>query len=173
MQTEINAADKLDDIDIKADILHGLWQLLMRTYQVIFRARQKELNKYGISTRASGVLFTALRYKLATPSLIAKQLVLEPQSVSEQLKRMENDGLIRRLKDLHKKNLIRVEVTDKGREVYRMAAKRETTRRIMSVLTSEEQRELWRILCKLRKGAMNELGMDDSDHYPPENPDEL
>lgn len=156
-----------------ADIRHGLWQLLTRTRHVIFKARQKELRRYGISTRASAVLFIALRYDKVTPSLISQQLVLEHHSVSELLKRMEKEGLIKRVKDLERKNLVRIEVTNKGREAYHLSAERESTKEIMSVLTHDEQFELWHILYKLRKKAIQYLGLENLERYPPEDPEDL
>ena len=48
-----------------------------------------------------------------------------------------------RKKDLYKKNLVRIEVTDKGYDLYRTSRKRKYIDSVMSVLTEEEKTVLW------------------------------
>jgi len=159
-----------------ADANYGLWTLLLRTRQLMYKARERELHKCGISPLSSGVLLTVLRLgEEATPSRISRDLFLEPHSISEHLKRMEKEGLVRRVKDLERKNLVRVELTPKGVKSYNESCARESIDTMMSVLTSREQMELWRILSKLRGAALKYTGMKmkEADLYPPSNPEGL
>ncbi|MFC2038758.1 MarR family winged helix-turn-helix transcriptional regulator [Chloroflexota bacterium] len=159
---------------VEKDISYGIWLLLNRTRELIAIVRRKELNKHGITTRQSIVLRAILRLgHEATPARISKEVYLAPSSISEQLKRMEIKGLIRRVKDLDKKNLIRAEVTGKGYELFSKLSKRETIKNVINTLSNEDQLELWRILVQMRKKALDELAMQNSDIYPPDNPEEL
>ena len=120
------------------------------------------------------MLFTVLRLKgQATPAAISRQLFWELHSVSEQLTRMEAKGLIRKVRDLGRRNLIRAEVTEKGVKVYHKSSRRRSRREIMSVLTKEEQLQLWELLAKLREKALHELGVPGSDPFPPSDSGEL
>ena len=152
----------------------GLWVMLNRTRHLMYKARQKELKHYGISVRNAGVLSTIARLGAdISPKTIAQELFLEHHSVSEMLSRMEKKGLIKRVKDQERKNLIRLEVTEKGYEAYRMSTVRESTNIIMSALTQKEKLELWSILSKLRKSTTEHLGVESIDPYPPSDPAKL
>jgi DNA-binding MarR family transcriptional regulator len=54
---------------------------------------------------------------------------------------MEKDGLIKRIKDTPKSNLIRLELTDKGQEMIKVAGKSKSFDRIFSFLTSAEREQ--------------------------------
>ncbi len=149
----------------------GLWQMLARTDHIIAKQRQKELRQYGITMNEAIVLFTVLRLKeIATPANLSHQLFWEPHTVSEQLKAMEAKGLIKKVRDLQRRNLIRVEITEKGLEAYRQSAKRKSTRDIMSVLEKEDQVQLWTLLAKVRERAMHGQGLGDAEPFPPSDP---
>jgi DNA-binding MarR family transcriptional regulator len=153
---------------------HALWQAFTRTHHVISKVRQKELRQHGMTVEEAVVLFTVLRLQgHATPAAISRQLFWELHSVSEQLTRMEAKGLVRKVRDMGRRNLIRAEVTEKGVEVYRRSARRRSAREIMSVLTKEEQHQLWALLAKLRAKALHELGVRGSDPFSTSDPGEL
>jgi len=73
---------------------------------------------------------------------------------------MEKEGLIRKVKDLDRKNLIRVVVTEKGQRAYEQSTKREVIHRIMSSLSEEERQQLSSCLQKLRSKALAEFDME-------------
>ena len=156
------------------DIRFGLWQLLNRTSHLMLKARQKELDKYGISIRSSAILEIIARLgKKTTPTALSRQTFVERHSISEQLARMEKEGLIVKVKDLERKNLVRVAATEKGKEVFKKTAERKSINHITSALTQEEQEQLWLLLAKLRETTMKTLGIEDREYFPPSNPDEL
>ena len=149
----------------------GLWQIMARTNHIVSKVRHKELHQYGVNMNEAVVLFTVLRLKgLGTPANISRQLFWEPHTVSEQLKSMETKGLIKKVRDLERRNLIRVEATEKGFEAYRQSSRRQSTRETMSVLTKEEQVQLWALLAKIRGRAMEQLGLRGADPFPPADP---
>ena len=152
----------------------GLYQLLARTDHIVAKARSKELRQYGITMNDAIVLFTAVRLKRqATPANLSRPLFWEPPTVSEQLKAMEAKGLIRKVRDLERHNLIRVEVTEDGLNAYRESSRRKSTRKVMSVLSNDEQVRLWTLLAKIRQSAMRELGLDDFEPFPPSDPNDF
>ncbi|MEJ2740304.1 MAG: helix-turn-helix domain-containing protein [Dehalococcoidia bacterium] len=98
-----------------ADFDHDLYQMITRTRQVIIKARKTELKKYGVPAVYVAALNVIVRLKKrATPANISRALFLEPHSVSELLSKMEELGLIRRVKDLERKNYVRAELTEEG-----------------------------------------------------------
>ncbi len=87
--------------------------------------------------------------------------------ISYILNRMERDGLLRKAKDLDRKNMIRVSLTEKGKQAYYLSTKRESIRQAISALSEEEYQQLWPCLEKLRSKSFGTLGMDASLFLPP------
>ncbi|MCR4394613.1 MAG: winged helix DNA-binding protein [Dehalococcoidales bacterium] len=146
---------------------HDLWVFLTHTRYAIYRAREKELQRYGISPEQAGVLFIVQALgNRATPSEIARFIVRQPHTVSALIERMEKKGFIKKVHDLDKKNLVRVSLTEKGQKTYEYSTKRGPIHRIMGVLNAEERAQLLKILEKLNNQARKELGLDE-DRLPP------
>jgi len=143
------------------------WVFLARTRDAIFKNRVKEFKKYNLSARQSSVLMVldALDEN-PTPAEVSRWVFREPHSISDFLKRMERDGLIRRIKDLDRKNLISVKITEKGHEAIHNAKKMESIHKIMSSLTKEEHQQLRAILRKLWDKAIRELGIEERPIFP-------
>ena len=143
------------------------WVFLARTRDAILRNRVKELHKYNLSARQSTVLIALEALgTIVTPAEISRWVFREPHSISNFLKRMERDGFIRRVKDLNRKNMIRIEVTDKGRKAVYSARKMESVHKIMSSLSKEEHQQLRAILEKLWGKALENLGIDSRPVFP-------
>jgi len=96
------------DEDINRKQNHVLWTALRNVGYLMERVRTKELSKYGLSTSQVGMLHhvKALGEK-ATPAAIARIQHREATSVSSILIRMEKLGLVKRAKDMARKNLAR------------------------------------------------------------------
>jgi len=143
------------------DEAYNLWWFLARTREILYKARQAELDRYNISARQASVMFViqAIGNK-ATPAKIARLLFREPHTVSAILKNMERRGLVRKTKDLDKKNLVRVVLTDKGLEAYRKSEKRESVHKIMSALSKEKYQQLRSCLEILQEEGLAELGIE-------------
>jgi DNA-binding MarR family transcriptional regulator len=146
---------------------HDLWIFMTHTRYAIYRAREKELQRYGVSPEQVGVLFIVQALgNRATPSEISRFIMRQPHTVSALIERMEEKGFIKKVHDLDKKNLVRVSLTEKGQKVYDYSAKRGPIHRIMGTLTNTERGQLLKILQKLSSAARKELGMD-NDRLPP------
>jgi len=146
----------------------NLWWLLDQARHLVFRVRQKELDAYNISVRqAAALLVIQAAGERATPARISRLLLREPHSFSESLDTMEKKGLVRRVKDLERKNQVRVVLTEKGREVYYQSTKRKSIHLIMSSLSEEERQQLRHCLQILGNKALKELGIEHGMLYPP------
>jgi DNA-binding MarR family transcriptional regulator len=134
------------------------WMLLDRTHKVLERVRETELNKLGITPIEAKVL-DALKTAAepVTPAKLSRWLYREPHSVSGLLNRMVIDGLVRKSKDLGKKNLVRVSLTHKGEEALKQLGNAGAIVKITSHLTKRERDTLERCLQRLQAEAFEVL----------------
>jgi DNA-binding MarR family transcriptional regulator len=137
---------------------YKLWVLLNQAADTTLRARQKELDRYGISSAEAALLFAVQAIgERATPAEITRWLLREPHTVTELLNRMEKGGLVKKSKDLERKNLVRVSITEKGRQAYEQSTKRKSIHKVISSLSQQERQQLRLYLEKLRNKALGEL----------------
>ena len=66
----------------------------------------------------------------------------EPHTISGIIQRMEKKDLVKKYKDSKMKNLMRLEITKKGRQVLNILDERVTINNIMSTLTEKERTQL-------------------------------
>ncbi|MBU2535219.1 MAG: winged helix DNA-binding protein [Chloroflexi bacterium] len=154
--------------DFTEDKDYELWMLLAQAREAMYKARQKELRRYNLSPRQSAVLFIirAIGDKV-TPAEISRRLLRESHSVSEIISRMEKQGLLKKVRDLDRKNLVRIELTEKGSEAYSQAIKRDSIHKIMSALSDEERRQFSTMLITIRDRALKESGKELRTPFPP------
>ena len=139
-----------------------LWAAMHQARDTMARCRERELRKSGagISGIQAAVLWIVKNIDgPATPSEISRWVFREPHTVSTLLTQMEKRGLITKTKDLERRNLVRIEVTEKGEELYRRS--RDTAGvidKIISCLSQEESDSFLACLKKLRGEALEELG---------------
>ena len=152
-----------------SDPKYQLWALLAETRRALLNVRRRELKPYGISPKKSALILAveAMTDRVATPAEISRWLFREPHTVSELVTRMERQGLVSRAKDLGSKKLVRVSLTEKGREICNQSKKLESIRRILSCLSEEEQQQLRSYLFRLRDEALKELGIKYKLPFPP------
>jgi len=116
---------------------------LFRTTEAITRDRQEELRRYDIHHRRAAVLLVIKDIgDSATPSKIARRLRRRRHSISRLLTKMEQDGLVRKSKDLDRRNWVRITLTEKGQEVSDKAIRRESLPKLMSCLSGEERLQM-------------------------------
>ena len=141
----------------------GLWLRLVRAKDVMHRAREKELRTGGIDSSTQAAILFLVRElgDRATPAEISRCLFRRSHGISTVISRMESKGLVKKVKDLDRKNIVRVEVTEKGWKSYDYAAKLTSIHRIMSTLSQKERHELNVLLDKLCGRAGEEIGIDE------------
>jgi DNA-binding MarR family transcriptional regulator len=143
------------------DESYTLWLLLSQTRSALFKARHKRVGKYiHFNLAATLVIVWALNGK-ATPALLSRRLFLEPHSVSELVIRMEKKGLITKIKDAKRENVIRISITPKGRKFCRQTVQPEFVHDIMSALSEEQRMQLRVCLQILYEKALKELGIEE------------
>jgi len=144
-----------------------LYLLLRRTTWAVNKLRDKELETLGTNAVRSGVLGAVLRMgEDSTIARISRQLFVEDHTVSEQIKRMEEDGLLKKTKNPDK-NTTHISITEKGYDIYLTTRVQESIDELMSVLTGKQKNQLWQILSRLREKAVEELGIKNPELFPP------
>lgn len=140
------------------DEVYNLWVQIHRVVDLIVRARERELRRYGIPIRQVATLFAVHAFGgNATLNRLAQFLDRRPHTVSSILTRMEKDGLVKKTSDQDRRNVIHVELTDKGQTAYHHTTRRESINAIMGELASDEQRQLKKLLDRLEARARLEL----------------
>jgi DNA-binding MarR family transcriptional regulator len=136
-----------------------LWVMLEQAHSAIFAAREKDLAQYKTSPMKVAVLFVVQQIgNEATPAEIARWILRKSHTVSGLLDRMEEDGLITRKKNLPKKNLVRVTITEKGKKTLHNSMKRESIRKIFAAIPKDERKQLYTQLEKLRAKGLKLSG---------------
>lgn len=140
--------------------------LLNETHDLILRARDLGLKGAGITTEQADVLWAIdVEEKFsegkghATPSRLARFCMRQPHTMSGMLTRMESIGLVKRKRgaDKKRKNLVWIELTPKGKEALKTAAKQTVADEIFNSIGSGERIELVRLLEKLQKKALHKV----------------
>ncbi len=146
-----------------------LWWLMHQTTHLMERAREKEMKKVSLSVVQAGILFAIqVLGNRATPAELARWHSREPHTISGVLNGMVSKGLVEKIKDLDRRNLVRVAITDKGKEIYNeYVVKRGSIHDMISTLTEEEQQTLWSFLSRMRAKALNRLGAEQEPPAPP------
>ena len=141
--------------------------LLGQVSDILFKAREKELSRYGITAMEAAVLHVVQTIgDRATPAEISRWILREPHSVSGLLNRMVKRGLVKKTKDLEWKNLIRVTATEKGKEAYESSLAAESVPNVVSVLSAGECQQLNSYLLKLRDRGLKEVNIEYEMPFP-------
>ena len=123
-----------------------LWVAITRTHYFLRKLREKELKKMGLSIAQSTVLAIIHRTRDvdidATPVEISKQLLKAPSTTTELIDRMVDQGLVRKIQDLERKNMVRVEMTELGQKLYDKSVKVEYFSKIFAKLTPRRRHSL-------------------------------
>ena len=145
-----------------------LWILFNQTRNAISKARERELQSQHISERHAALLFIIeLIGHDATPAKIARWLFREPHSISEIIDRMEKQGLLKKVKDLDRKNQVRIEITEKGHDYHQRSFIPNNIPDTLSILSDGERKQFVSSLMKLREAAIKRVGIRYEVPLPP------
>ena len=125
------------------------------TYMTLQRARELELDRIGLTIPQAGVLYFLKTSKVPLPPMKLSRLMnRHPHTVSALLTRMEAQGLVKRTKDLRRKDWVRVSLTRKGEEAFKRQITERTARNATSCLSRKELEAMNATCQKLRaRGA--------------------
>lgn len=133
---------------------------MAQTRHLVYRVRSKNLEPLAITSRQAAVLhIITLIGEKATPAEIARWAGRESHTISSNLNTMEKKGLIKKSKDLEKKNLTRISLTEKGREIAVKSINLNSLESLFGDLSKEERQQFGMILEKIQDRAIKELGM--------------
>ena len=145
-----------------------IWALLSQTRDVLAKARDGELRDIDISWIHGAVLFV-IKHAAGpvTPAEMSRWLLREPHSVSRLLVNMEKRGLIRRVKDLERKNMIRLVLTEKGMDACHVAEEgSDTMETIMASLSKRQRANFRSALMTLRDRGFEILNLEPRPPHP-------
>jgi DNA-binding MarR family transcriptional regulator len=130
--------------------------LIGKTRQILLRARKKELDAYNVTPRQAHVL-TCI-YELgekADLSALAEKTERNMNTLSINMTKMEQDGLVKKIRDTPKSTKLRFELTERGYYIYQNVRKVKSAKTIMSALTEEERQQLITLLEKIVDKSQN------------------
>ena len=140
----------------RSDPNFKLWLLFSSINHKMVALREKELYPYNITTSQFRLLriIESLGSK-AILSEVAKIVERKLDVISRQAAMMEKDGLITRIRDKPKSRLLRLELTEKGKELLRTIHSSQGMNEVLSVLSKKERQQmssaLEKVLTKLNK----------------------
>jgi DNA-binding MarR family transcriptional regulator len=143
---------------IKADRDYILLTQFMQVADIFFKVRERELLPQNLSATAAEILFLVDAVgENVTPAKITRLVLREPHTISGILVRMETHGLIKRTRDMERRNHIRITLTAKGDKALKQAMKLEGTTGILTRLSTVQQKQLKATLTVLKEAGMKEL----------------
>ena len=141
------------------------WTLLFQTTHAMRQVTARMFRPLGISP----LELVALRIikgssKPIRPIDLSQLLLRKRTSMSALVNTLQKKRLVRKAKDLDRKNLVRIELTEKGEELYRQAYDISITDqaiyRILRSLSEEQYQQLMASLEVLFEKALQELEID-------------
>jgi len=155
-------------VNIFDDEDYMLWRLFTQARRAMHKARERELRACNLSARQAGALLISHATEgKVTPYKMARWEILERHSISELLKRMEKQGLIRKTCNFDIRKSVRVELTEKGRKSAGLAARCDSFHKIMACLSAKQRKQFRAILKIIRDKALTEIGIKGNLPYPP------
>jgi DNA-binding MarR family transcriptional regulator len=140
---------------VELDENEKAWVQLSRAFRAVERAREVELEKFGLSPIEAAVLHALESADdPVTPAKLSRWLYREPHTMSGLLNRMEDKGLVKKSKNLEKKNLVRVTLTKKGEQAFQQQWEARIVPKITSFLSKKEMDSLKETLDKLEGKAL-------------------
>jgi len=145
--------------------INDLWLLYMKAQRCCFKAREKELSKYGITPEQAEMLFiiNEICGGSSNAGEISRLTIREPQTVAGIIVRMAKIGLVKRSRDAKNRHFLFITLTDKGQEAYQNSKNARSTQNIISALSDKQQGQLRSILKIMIIAGKEEL----LKHYKP------
>ena len=130
--------------------------LIGKTRQILLRARKKELDACSVTPRQAHVLTCIYELgKKADLSALAERTERNMNTLSINMTKMEQDGLVKKIRDTPKSTKLRFELTERGYYIYQNVRKVKSAKTIMSALTEEERQQLIALLEKIVDKSQN------------------
>src|SRR5215470_15434847 len=117
---------------------------------------ESRLQAHGVHAGQQFILESLWREDGQTPGELAQRIGVETPTVTRAAQRMEAAGLVRRVPDTEDARLVRVYLTERGREVQEFLPTllRAATDDVLAGLTQEERAELVRLLKRVQQNLL-------------------
>lgn len=140
-----------------------------RTIRMYYGRMQAQLAEVGLYRGQPPIMGLLYQHDGMSQKEMARALNLSPATMTVTLKRMEKAGLIEREMDEHDQRILRVHLSEQGREMWgKGAAKmRGVTDELLEGFTHEEQQQLEQYICRIAQNmerAIKKNG-DESEEY--------
>lgn len=140
------------------DQYYRLWVLLRQVGHLMTELRREDLLAYEMSPAQAATLRSVEKLgNSATPAEISRWLMRKPHTITHLLNRMEKCGQIKKVKDLERKNQVRIALTKKGKQEFDAVKEVEYSHPILSFLSAEDKQTLESSLSEIRIRLLEEL----------------
>ena len=124
--------------------------LIGRVRHLMWNVRKKELAPYHISPQQANILFIIYYLgRKATVGEVTRYSERAINTISKQMSIMEKDGLLKSVREVPKSNLLKFELTEKGLLTFKNSNKLIADKKIMSVLSEGERKQLISLLKRI------------------------
>ena len=131
------------------------WEKMFRTSGALYRLREMELDRVGLSLSQAAVLyFLSTSPEPLTPMKISRLTQRQPNMTTALLRRMESRGLVKTKKSLKPKNWTTVSLTKKGQTAFQHQLSERRAMNITACLSREEVAILNTVLTKIHNTAI-------------------
>ena len=147
--------------------LYGITIMLGQAELALYKARSKELRKFGI-TPIQSIVFVCVHNlgDRATLTNIAHMQFRELNTTSEILKRMVARGYLARGNPTGEKGPTVFALTDVGHQLFYKAMRRDSLQQILSQLSVSQRKQLTTSLTIVRDAALDYLETQRRPKYP-------
>jgi MarR family transcriptional regulator for hemolysin len=128
-----------------------LLYLFVRAHKLIHAAADEAMSRHGVRVGQNRVLAALWEHDGLTPGEVAARIHLSTPTVVNTATRMEEAGLLTRVRDPDDGRLVRLYLTERGRDAREPIEdeRRQLTERATATLTEEERRHLHSALTKI------------------------
>ena len=140
-----------DDIERTSREQVGNW--LGRVYRRRFQLSEMFLEKIGVGPGQVPILSQLHYHGELTQRELAEHTHVTAATISGTLKRMEKAGLVRREMDEHDQRILRVHLSEQGRQMWLKSTEqiRAVTGELMEGFSAEERQQMHEYLCRIAK----------------------
>lgn len=131
-----------------------LIDIILRLSRALKRQRRSQETPSSVSRGQYRIMRILQEEESMRMGDLAQRLDIRPASLSPQLKKMEEAGLIKRQRDVHDLRVVKLSLDEKGEEALALAKDRREKRRqeVNAWLTPEEYQAFARLSDKLMAG---------------------
>jgi DNA-binding MarR family transcriptional regulator len=130
---------------------HGMIKLINRLRVEMIDALDRKLDTYGISAPQLIVLSSLASGEARSAAALCKSISYDPGAMTRMIDRLEQRGLIRRVRDTGDRRLTNLQMTDEGKSLYPklLQAKDEVQAQFLRGFSKEEVQMLEGLLDRM------------------------